>query len=102
MTSALARRISRLERVTPDVQRPALVLLGAVGHNIETLVGIDGLEDHPRMDGEDFGDYLDRIESHLRATRGQAPTFVTFACFSADDKPDAPDEPAETGPADLL
>lgn len=60
------------------------------GHDIETLVGIDGLGDHPRMDGEDFSDYLDRIEAHLRATRGRALPLVTFARFPGDDAPDAP------------
>lgn len=93
MTAALARRLARLESAKPAVQRPVLVLLGAAGHDIETLVGIDGLEDHPRMDGEDFDDYLDRIEAHLRATRNRVGPLVTFAYFSADDKPDSPREP---------
>lgn len=90
MTAALARRLARLESATSDLQRPALVLLGAAGHDIETLVGIDGLEDHPRMDSEDFNDYLDRIEAHLRATRGRVGALLTFARFHGDDAPDAP------------
>ena len=89
MTGALARRLSRLESATFDEQRPVLVLLGAAGHDIETLVGIDGLEDHPRMDSEDFDDYLDRIGAHLRATRGRVGALLTFARFPGDDAPDA-------------
>ena len=90
---ALSKRLARLEAVTVEGLRPALVLLHGVGFDAESLVGVDGLEDHPRLEGESAGDYIARLEAHLRATRRRALPLVSFARYPGDDAPDAPQIP---------
>ncbi|QCB46623.1 hypothetical protein [Hydrogenophaga sp. PAMC20947] len=92
---ALSNRLARLEQATPDGPRPVLVLIFGVGFDRETLTGVDGLEDHPRINGEGVDDYIARLEVHLRATRGRALPFVGFAQCGLDDVPDAPHTPKD-------
>lgn len=92
MTAALNRRLARLEQITSHGQCPALLLLHGEGFDPKSLVAVDGLEDHPRMEGESAGEFIARLEAHLRATRGRSLPLVTFARYSDADKPDSPSE----------
>ena len=87
---AIEKRLTRLEKAAPHGPSPVLVLVHGVGFEWETLTGVDGLEDHPRAEGESVEDYIARLEEHLKATRGRALPYVGFAQHGVDDLPDAP------------
>lgn len=82
----LAKRVARLEKAEPDELRPVLVLLHGVGHDPESIVGVGGFEQYPRLEGETAAVYLERFEAILRSTRGSALPVVGFATYPGDDE----------------
>ncbi len=77
----------RLEQAfpMPDKQRAALVLVGGMERDPECLIGVSGVN-VPRHEGEPLQAFLDRLESHVRATRPRALPLVALAVYD-DDTP---------------
>lgn len=88
MTGRLGR-VLRLERCqqVPDPARAALVIVGGIQKDPESLIGVCGLNNVPRQAGEPLQSFLDRLERHVRQTRPRALPFVAFGVYS-DDEPD--------------
>ena len=87
---ALAKRVARLEQAVLSAPRSVLVVIHGDSFDADSLTGIDGLEELRRLDGESTGDYIARLEEHLRGTQGRALPFVGIARYRDDDAPDTP------------
>ena len=84
--ATLESRIMRLERVLPmpNKQRNALILVTEVGRDPDSLIGLYG-QDLRRLPNETVEDFIDRMEAHLRATRGQSLPLIAFAQYLGDE-----------------
>ena len=80
--SSLKRRICALEQAIPARDAPVLVIMGCVGRSNDEMVGITGLM--PRMAGEAVTAYIERLERHIRKTRGRRVPYVGLALFADD------------------
>lgn len=85
---SIKKRVANLERnAEPLPEQQALVLILRAKHDDSEVVGVHGLDDVPRNFGEGYSDYLDRLDLHLRATRGRALPVVAF-CRYVDERDD--------------
>lgn len=84
MSTAMHKRLARLEgSSTPREHRQALVVLHGTDHDPDSLIGVYGIN-VPRMEGESAADFMARLETHVRATRGNALPFIGFAAYPTD------------------
>lgn len=84
MSTAMRNRLARLEgSSTPREHRQALVVIHGTAHDTESMIGVMGIN-VPRLMGESVADFMDRLETHVRATRGNALPFIGFAQYSDD------------------
>ena len=84
MTTTFMKRIKRLEGdTTPREHRQALLVIHGTDNDPDSLIGVYGLN-VPRMVGESAGDFMARLEAHVRATRGNALPFVGIAAYDTD------------------
>ena len=78
-------RVMKLERTLPmtDDQRAALIVVHGSDHNPDDICAVHGI-DLQRLPGELAQQFLGRVESHVRATRGKNIPLVTFAIYRDD------------------
>ena len=83
ISSSLKRRICALEQAIPARDAPVLVILGCVGRSSDEMVDVYGLN-VPRLAGEVVTAYIERLERHIRKTRGRRVPFVGLALYADD------------------
>ena len=85
----MMNRIMRLDRALPlkDKQQSALVIVGGIEKDPESLVGVVGVN-VPRQAGESLQAFLDRLETHVRTTRPRALPLVAFGVYDDDQDDD--------------
>ena len=85
---SLSRRIAKIERATDSAsQIQALHVVHGVDKHPDDFVGVWGLNVPLRAPSETFDELMQRLESHVRQTRGRALPFVGVAryCTDSDD-----------------
>jgi hypothetical protein len=84
MSTAMHKRLSRLEGGSaPREHREALVVIHGAANDPGSMIGVNGIN-VPRMASESAADFLARLETHVRATRGNALPFIGFAQYPSD------------------
>lgn len=86
MSAAAESRLMRLERamLVQPRHRDALCIVHAAYRDPGELVGVYGLNVH-RLAHESTDDFLERLDLHVRETRGRALPFVGLARYADDD-----------------
>lgn len=89
MSTALAKRVARLEQATPDGAASPVVIIYGEGYDAEAdMTGVDGVA-LARLAGESVAAFSARLEVHFRA-EGRRAMPVCFARYGDHDEPDAP------------
>jgi hypothetical protein len=84
VNAALKNRITRLEGSTsPPAQRNALVVIRGTNQTDDEIVGLWGWNEPP-MAHEPIPDYLARVDTQVRSTRGNAIPMILIACYAGD------------------